>query len=65
MNIPDYVGRKLNNVLDEIKKYEDSYKIIIKETISPANKDTVENTECRIVRQKVSDNTIEITVSYF
>lgn len=65
MDIPNYVGLKINNALKELKKNENEYEIVIKETISPIEKNNLKNRECRVVRQRNYDNTIEITVSYF
>lgn len=65
MDIPDLVGKELNSALNKLKKFENIYNITIKETISPFKSVCSKNSECRVVRQRCFDNTIEITISYF
>jgi hypothetical protein len=65
VNIPDLIGIKIDTALDELKSLEISHKIIVNKTVSPFSTNKNINNECRVVRQKILDNTIEITVSYF
>ncbi len=65
MEIPYLIGFELDKALDEIKTKYFSYDFAIVETM-PLNDNLKKKTsECRVVRQRVSNNIIEITISYF
>lgn len=65
MKIPDLVGISLEDASKILVDLKKNYQVSVKETLSPFLKSEHKNNECRVVRQKVFDNTIIITVSYF
>lgn len=66
MIIPDLIGMKRDKAMLFLQSLENYYNIEINETLSPLKEIKKDSTqECRVVRQRVFDNTINIMVSYF
>ncbi len=61
MNIPDVVGFTLESAKVELSRLHRD--IRVSETFAP--KDKVATGECRVVKQVLCENWIELTVSYF
>jgi len=65
MKIPNLIGMDVSYSINMLLKFSNKYDIIIKNTSSPKEKNTVDCLEYRVVRQKVNDNSIELIVSCF
>ncbi len=65
MHLPNIIGLEINKAFDTIKPFINLYNIRIIKTMSPFNKKSMQTSQCRVVRQRIFDNTIEIIISYF
>ncbi|MDF2545874.1 PASTA domain-containing protein [Anaerosolibacter sp.] len=61
MNNPDLVGLTLEGAKAELTKINRSVRIV--ETFAPKENTTIG--ECRVVKQTIIEDYIELTVSYF
>ena len=65
MNIPDLIGMEVTSSINELIHFIGKYNIVIKITSSPYKKMVNEIKECRVVRQNIHKNNIELIISYF
>ncbi|MBB6216511.1 beta-lactam-binding protein with PASTA domain [Anaerosolibacter carboniphilus] len=61
MNTPDVVGFTLESAKTELSKFNRDVRVF--ETFAPKEKTTIG--ECRVVKQVIHENWIELIVSYF
>lgn len=65
MTIPNLIGMNITTSIHKLIPFTDKYNIMIKRTKSPFNKNLNTSNECRVIRQKVFENNIELIISYF
>ncbi len=65
MTIPNLIGMNISSSMDKLIPLTDEYSIIIKRTKTPFKDNISKTNECRVIRQKISENSIEIIISYF